>query len=147
MIPFIIALLSIVTANITINVIDKDILGISWEYAETETYKHVPGKYYELNATAISENNIILGAGNLLEWVVENKDSSIEEPLAEIIFERGRYFLLTKGLGEVIVTCKNLNGNVSKSFNALIYEAGAVVAYPKISASGANIDSNVYYGT
>ena len=39
MIPFIIALLSIVTANITINFIDKDILGIVWEYDETETKK------------------------------------------------------------------------------------------------------------
>ena len=37
MIPFIIALLSIVTANITINVIDKDILGIKWNYNEIET--------------------------------------------------------------------------------------------------------------
>lgn len=147
MIPFIIALLSIVTANITITVIDKDILGISWEYNDTETYKHVPNKYYELKATPISENNISLGAGNLLEWEVKNKDSNILEPLAEIIYQGGRYFLTTKGIGEVIVTCRNVNGNVSKSFNALIYEAGAVVAYPNISASGTNIDETVYYGT
>lgn len=147
MIPFIIALLSIVTANITINVIDKDILGIKWNYNEIETYKHVPGKYYELNATPITENNISYGAVNLLEWEVKNKDGSILEPLAEIIYQNGRYFLTTKGLGEVIVTCRNVNGNVSKSFTALIYDAGAVLAYPKVSASGTNIDSTIYYGT
>lgn len=147
MIPFIIALLSIVTANITITYIDKDIIGISWNYSETETYKHVPGKYYELNANAITESNTNLGSGNMLEWIVQNKDQSVAEALAEIVQRDGRYFLVTKGIGEVIVTCKNINGNVSKSFNALIYEAGAVVAYPTISNSGSNIDETIYYGT
>lgn len=147
MIPFIIALLSIVTANITINFIDKDILGIVWEYDETETFKHVPGKYHELKAEALTENNTTLGEGNLLEWEVQNKDSSIIEPLAEIVYQNNRYFLLTKGFGEVIVTCRNVNGNVSRSFTAFIYESGAVVAYPSISTSGASIDSTVYYGT
>ena len=147
MIPFIIALLSIVTANITISFIDKDILGIVWEYGETETYKHIPGKYYELKAQALTENNSTLGEGNLLEWVVQNKDSSVTEPLAEIVSRDNRYFLITKGFGEVIVTCRNINGNVSRSFTALIYESGAVVAYPVISSSGANIDETVYYGT
>lgn len=146
MIPFIIALLSIVTARITLTTIDKDIIRIDFDYSNNEIFKLDPDHYYELKAEAVAENGVTVALGNLLTWRVENKDSSILEPLAKIEEVNGRFFLITKAVGEVIVTCSNQSGNVSNYFTAYIYDNGVVVANPVINDSGTNIDTKIYYG-
>ena len=144
-IPFIISLLGIVTINVSINTFYGDITGIQWEYDEVEAFELKDTKYL-LKATPLNASNAPLDSGNGLIWSCENKDVTIEEPIAEIYYEKNNYYLQPNTEGEVIVTCSNLKGNIYRKMTAVIYTDGVVIITPEISGSQSNIDNNIYYG-
>lgn len=144
-IPFIISLLGIVTINVSINTFYGDITGIQWDYDEVEAFELNDTKYL-LKATPLNASNAPLDSGNGLIWTCENKDSTIEEPIAEIYYEKNNYYLQPNTEGEVIVTCSNLKGNIFRKMTAIIYTDGVVIITPTISGSQNNIDDDIYYG-
>ena len=148
LIPFIISLLGIVTINISINTFYGDISSIECDYDEIEAFELKEDKRYKLEATAKNSSNAPLDSGNTLIWTCENVDTTIEEKVAEIVYdeEEESYFLNPLNPGEAIVTCSNLKGNIFKKMTVIIYKDGVIIVKPKISGSQNNIDSNIYYG-
>ena len=112
-IPFIISLLGIVTINVSINTFYGDITGIEWEYDDVEAFQ-LNGSKYSLKATPLNASNAPLDSGNGLIWMCENKDVTIEEPIADIEFSNNTYYLVPHTEGEVVITCSNLKGNIFK---------------------------------
>ncbi len=145
LIPFVISFLSIVTINITFETFNSDLSSIEWNYKDIESFKITDGKYL-LEARGVTTSQTPLAPGNNLVWTIENKDSSIEKTLAEIIVENGQYFIKPLAEGEVIITCSNEKGNVFKKMTAILYKDGVVIVQPKILSSQNNIDSCIYYG-
>ena len=145
LIPFIISLLGIVTINVSFNFIETDIIAIKWNYKDVEGFK-IREEPYKLTATGEKHANAILASGNDLIWKVENKDDSILQPLAEIIYEDGNYYLKPLQEGEVLVTCSNEKGTVFKTMSVILYKTGAILVNQKVSSSQNNIDPKTYYG-
>lgn len=145
LIPFLIALLGVVTLNTTFNFIDNDILSIDWDYEDVEAFK-LSSELIPLNAKGVNEKNYPAGAGNALTWTIENIDPSDENVYAEIIKQGTKFYLKTLLCGSFKLTCSNEKGNVFRSMDVIVYENGAVIVKPLISASGNNIDSTIYYG-
>lgn len=145
LIPFVIALLSIVTINMTFQQFNSDISSIEWEYKNIESFKITDGRYM-LKAQGITTSSNPLAPGNNLVWTVENKNPEITEPLAEIVEENGNFYLVPKAEGEVIVTCSNEKGNVFRKMTAVLYKNGVIIVQPTVLASGSNIDDKIYYG-
>ena len=56
LIPFLIALLGVVTLNTTFNFIDNDILSIEWDYEDVEAFK-LSSELIPLNAKGVNEKN------------------------------------------------------------------------------------------
>lgn len=144
-IPFIISLLGIVTINVSINTFYGDISSIIWDYDEVEAIK-LSDENMILKATPVNSSNVALDQGNSLIWSCKNKDSSKTEPLAEIVYNNDRYELKTNFVGEVLVTCSNLKGNIYKTMTVIIYDTGAIILTPVVSSSLSNIDDTIYYG-
>ena len=145
LIPFLIALLGVMTINGTFNLIENDIVSIKWDYNDIEGFK-IQDDSYKLTATPLNVKNSQVGSGNDLVWNLENKDAS-EEVYAEITKdENNNYYLKAIKEGEVIITCSNEKGNVSKKMTAIIYENGVVIVNSKIKSSQNNVDSKIYYG-
>ena len=140
LIPFIIALLGIVTINTTYTFVDNDIIGIKWNYEDVEVFEK--GKEYILIAEGINEKNYPAGKGNGLVWSLD------DDSLGEIVIKNSLYYFIPKEVGECIITCSNEKGTVFKSMNAIIYEKGTsvVVITDKNKGSQNNIDPNTYYG-
>lgn len=145
LIPFLIALLGVVTINTTFSIIDNDIIRIDWDYLDTEAFEVRPSSYL-LTARGISEKDYPAGPGNMLVWSVKNKNANDEEVHAIVENKNNSYYLTAITPGEVIVTCANEKGNISKSFTALIYEGGYIIIRPKVLSSQNNIDQNIYFG-
>ncbi len=145
LIPFLIALLGVVTINTTFNFIDNDIIRIDWKYKDTEAFEVRPSGYL-LKASGVSEKDYPAGPGNKLVWSVSNKDETDKTEYAKIDIKGDNYYLVALIPGEVVITCQNEKGNISKSFKALIYEGGYIIVRPKIKNSQNNIDQNIYYG-
>ena len=147
LIPFVIALLGVVTINTTFSFIDNDIIGISWNYKDNMSFE-VSNAGYLLTAEGINEKNYPAGKGNNLIWRVANADSTLSEPLAEIVESGGNYYLKALKPGEVIVTCSNEKGNMYKNFFATLYTKGTnvITINTVITSSQQNIDSTIYYG-
>ena len=142
--PFLIALLCVVTAKTTDNTIDVDISFIEWNYDDMEAFK-ISTKLYNLSAVAVTQRDYKVKDGGNLKWTVANKDGS-NTPHAEVVYKSGRYYLRAVSAGEVVLTCSNVKGTVQRSFTAVIYEENAILFYPAVSSSGVSIDSTVYYG-
>jgi hypothetical protein len=144
--PFVVALLTMATTKIVANYIDNDIEGISWSYRANEGFKISDGSV-KLEATPIYDASKPLSAGNSLVWSVRNVSSSIsDDSHAKIEVRDEDYYLVPQSEGKVVVTCSNEKGNVSKSFNANIYEDGTIVINPVDGVSQSNIDPILYYG-
>ena len=82
LIPFLIALLGVVTLNTTFNVIDNDIVAIEWDYEDVEAFK-LSSSLIPLNATGVNQKNYPAGAGNALTWTVTNEDPDDTNVYAE----------------------------------------------------------------
>ncbi len=145
LIPFMIALLGVVTLNTTFHIIDNDIVAIEWDYDDVEAFK-LSNSLIPLNATGVNQKNYPAGAGNALTWTITNENETDTNVYAEIIKQGTQFYLKTLKSGRFNVTCSNEKGNVFKTMNVIIYETGAIIIKPLISASGTNIDPNIYYG-
>lgn len=142
-IPFIIGLLSFVSVIVLNNTVATDILDILWDYPENEGFKI--GSDYLLKAEAKVDPNLILASGNELTWRIKNSDE--DDPVAKIIYKEdyGTYYFSPIKLGECKVICSNVRGTKEKSFNAIVYDKGAVLINPKNKGSEENIDGTRYY--
>ena len=144
-IPFMIAILGVVTINTTFTFIDNDIIGIEWDYEDTEVFKMSDG-LYPLTARGINQKNYPAGAGNNLVWSIRNQDLTDENVYAEIVHQQGQYYLKTIAPGNIVITCSNEKGNVFRSMNAIVYQDGVVVINKVQKASQRNIDQTLYHG-
>ena len=68
LIPFLIALLGVVTINTTFNMIDNDILSIKWDYDDMEGFQ-LSDTLYELKATGVNQKDYPTSMGNAWEGV------------------------------------------------------------------------------
>lgn len=142
-IPFIISLLTFTSIVLADIIVASDILDIAWDYRETEGYKIDEEHTYPLKATAVTSENQILAQGNELVWYLTDN----EEEAAEIIEDgEGNYSLSAKQEGEVRVVCSNAKGNVSKSFQAVIYHDGAVIINPTLKGTGQQVENLRNFG-
>lgn len=144
-IPFMIAILGVVTINTTFTVIDNDIIGIDWEYKNTEVFKVSDGMY-PLSAEGINQKDYPAGPGNNLVWSIRNKDSNDTEVYAEIVEVEGQFFLKPIKDGKVVITCSNEKGNVFKSMTAIIYTKGVVNINRSESGTSQSIEGIIYQG-
>lgn len=144
MIPFIIAILGIVTINTTFNLIENDILGIDWDYNDMEAFR-LSDSEYQLKANPIIQSKYPASSGNHLIWTVENKDTT-EDSHAEVVEKGGKYYLKTLSVGEVVITCANAKGNVFRQMTGVIYDNGVILVNAKNESSQNNIDQTIYYG-
>ena len=144
LIPFLIALIGAAAVKTTYKLIENDIIDINWKYDDTEGFE--VDKKILLEATYVAQKDYELSPGNELEWVIENKDKTDSETHGTISQEDDKFYLNTLSIGDVIITCKNKKGNVSKSMNAIIYDQGVILINPEIKSSQSNIDSTIYYG-
>lgn len=146
LIPFLIALLGVITINTTFNIVDNDIVGIKWNYKDLEVFEK--DAEYLLTAEGINEKNYPAGKGNNLVWKIQNIDPNDETVYGEIIEKNSYNYFLPKIAGECILTCSNEKGNVFKSMKVIIYEKGTsiITVIDQNKSSQSNIDPNLYYG-
>ena len=146
LIPFLIAILGVVTITSTFNMVDADIASIEWGYRDVEGFKltNNPDGYL-LHAEGVNQRGSE-AINNKLKWNVINKYNGEEEHAEIIPDSNGMTHLITKSVGEVIVTCSNEKGNVYRSMTVIIYESGAVLINTDIKLSGSNIDPTLYIG-
>lgn len=144
LIPFVIAILGVVTISRTYNLVDADIVAIEWDYSDVEGFQLIDGGSYALYARGVNQRGQT-AQNNTLVWEVHNKDGE-EAPHAEIIYNRDRAMLKVLSVGEVTITCHNENGNIFKTMTGVIYKEGAVLISSLIKTSGNNIDPIIYYG-
>ena len=88
LIPFLIALLGVVTINTTHQFVENDIIGIKWSYEDVEVFQK--DKEYLLIAEGINEKNYPAGKGNNLIWSIS--DSSF----GEIVIKNSLYYFIPK---------------------------------------------------
>ena len=143
--PFVISLLGLTAINLTFNIFENDILSIEWDYEDVEGFKVDEEGQYLLTAKAISDTNYP-SKGNELIWTLKNRDTNDEEEHARILQESGKYYLKAISEGEVIITCSNYKGNITKSMIGVIYQTGLVVINPLISGSQNNVNETIHYG-
>lgn len=145
-IPFLVSTLTIVTVNVTYNMVDVDISYIEWNYDDIEAFM-VTDTLYPLNAVGVNQRRVDVGKGNELIWSVKNVDGT-SSPYAQVLHENGRYYLKTLSNGDVEVSCSNQKGNVSRSFRVIVYTDGAIIISSDIPSSKyGKIDSTEYFGT
>jgi len=143
--PFVISLLGLTAINLTFNIFENDILSIEWDYEDVEGFKVDEEGKYLLTAKAISDTNYP-SKGNELIWTLKNRDTNDEEEHARILQESGKYYLKAISEGEVIITCSNYKGNITKSMIGVIYQTGLVVINPLVSGSQNNVNETIHYG-
>lgn len=144
--PFIISLFGLTSINMTFNIFDNDIIDIEWDYDDVQGFKVSEDKTYPLKAKAISDSKYPSKA-NGLKWSLKNKDGSDNEYASINVDESTRsYYLSAISEGEVIITCSNEKGNVSRSMTAIIYENGFVAMNPIVGSSQNNVSERLYYG-
>ena len=88
LIPFMVAILGIVTVSLTYQTVDVDISHIEWEYDDLEPFKLTnitSGNMYELKAKGVNAGNYEVSKGNDLVWKVRNEDITDTEIYAEIV--------------------------------------------------------------
>lgn len=155
-VPFIIGLLTFVSIIALENFVYADIVDIKWKYKDEEAFK-ISNEGYLLEATPVVNNeDLVIGEGNELVWtisnnVIENDNSESKfvakiEEVKENDGESSNFYLLALNEGECVISCRNEKGTVEKSFNAKIYDKGAITINPVRKGSGFNIDSKRYFG-
>ncbi len=143
LLPFLLGLLGVYVLSRNFAYIAKDILGIEWDYSSFESFKINTDTL--LKANALIDSNAELAYGNDLVFSVTDLDYK-ETEIASIEKKSDGYHLKAKEEGEIIVSCHNEKGNVSRSFKALIYDKVAFAFYPSFPLSGENIDPTLYVG-
>lgn len=140
-IPFVIGLISFVSVVLLNINVASDISGINFSYRDQEGFK-IRDAGYELKATPIMDDILILAPDNELTWYIkENTDvAKIEED------ESNNYYLYALKEGECTVVCSNIKKSVEREFKAVIYENGTILINPKYSSSGQQVEPTRYFG-
>lgn len=140
-IPFVIGLISFVSVVLLNINVASDISGINFSYRDQEGFK-IRDAGYELKATPIMDDVLILAPDNELTWYIkENTDiAKIEED------ESNNYYLYALKEGECTVVCSNIKKSVEREFKAIIYENGTILINPKYSSSGQQVEPTRYFG-
>ena len=94
LIPFLIALLGVVTINTTFHFIDNDIIAIQWDYDDTEAFQ-LQDNLYLLEAVGVNQKNYPAGAGNTLVWSIRNRNIEDDNVYGEIVKQDQHYYLKT----------------------------------------------------
>ncbi len=144
LLPYVIALLGVITVNLTFKVFPNDIAYIEWEYSDIEAFKLGDARY-PLRAVGVTTSNFPLAEGNELVWAVKNSDGDAQ-PHASIEYDNGSYYLRTHSEGEVYLTCSNAKGNITRRTTVIIYKNSVIFARTKIQSSQNNIENTLYYG-
>ena len=140
-IPFVIGLISFVSVVLLNINVASDISGINFSYRDQEGFK-ISDAGYELKATPIMDDVLILAPDNELTWYIkEDTDvAKIEED------ESNNYYLYALKEGECTVVCSNIKKSVEREFKAIIYENGTILINPKYSSSGQQVEPTRYFG-
>ncbi len=140
-IPFVIGLISFVSVVLLNITVASDISGIDFDYREQEGFK-IRDAGYELKATPVVSDILILAPDNDLMWYVkeETNVAKIEED------EENNYYLFALEEGECTVVCSNVKKSVQREFKAIIYENGTILINPTRTQSGQQVESTRYYG-
>lgn len=140
-IPFVIGLISFVSVVLLNINVASDISGINFSYRDQEGFK-IRDAGYELKATPIMDDVLILAPDNELTWYIkEDTDvAKIEED------ESNNYYLYALKEGECTVVCSNIKKSVEREFKAIIYENGTILINPKYSSSGQQVEPTRYFG-
>ncbi|MBQ8504944.1 MAG: hypothetical protein IJ492_01650 [Clostridia bacterium] len=143
--PFLISTLTIVSVNMTYDLVDIDISYIEWDYEDVMAYQ-ITDELIPLKAVGVNQRHNQVSEGNNLVWKVVNQDGT-EDPYAVIVKQQDSYFLQTVKEGDVVVTCSNQKGNVSRSFNCIVFKNGYISIRPAIANSRVGkVDNTIYYG-
>ncbi len=143
LLPFIISILFFVTSSFLFTTISGDITNIVWEYKNQESFSVSTGRV-ELDATPILANNQE-DVDATLVWSVVNANPN-EENHAEIQVIDDISYLVFLSEGEVIVSCTNSSGNITKSFRAKLFSGSIVTINTLRSRSYQSIEKKDYYG-
>ena len=145
MIPFLISTLTIVSVNMTYDLVDVDISYIEWDYEDIVAYQ-ITNELIPLKAKGVNQRHNEVSSGNNLVWTVTNQDGSTD-PYATIVKQGDNYFLKTLLEGDVTVTCSNQKGNVSRSFSCIVFKDGYISIRPAIANSRVGkVDETIYIG-
>lgn len=145
LLPYVIALLGVIAVNITFKAFQNDISHIEWEYGDTVTYQIREDARYPLQATGVNASNLPLAEGNQLVWSVQNADGT-EDPYAKVMEEGGQYYLVPLSEGDVIITCSNQKGNVTRRTNGIVFRDCLLYLETEIQSSQNQVDPTIYYG-
>lgn len=139
-IPFIIGLLTFVSV-VLLNITVSGSLIISLPYKNNEGFK-LREEPYLLEANVSVSDELVKPDNMNVIWSISG-DSEI----ATLTQDNNNFYLNTLSEGEVTLTCspEKALGN-SVSFNAIIYENGAVIINPIRSSSGQQVENVRYYG-
>lgn len=139
LVPFIIAILSAGVITGALNLVERDIIGIGWEYNQAIAVKK--DQQILLKAYGISDKNYPVTDVKLVWSIKDDGTSSMK--IAEIVDNK-----YLKGIndGRTTLHCSNESGTIGKNIEVVVYSTSAIVISPKIKSSKANIDSNIYYG-
>lgn len=141
--PFIFSLLFFVASNILFTRIDGDVSNIVWEFKNHEGFA-LKDIEVELKATPITYDNQEQ-VDMTLYWSCRNIDDS-ETPHAYVDVREEKSYLVFVDIGDIEVKVSNVNGNISKTFNATIYEDGVILLNTLRNRSFNKIDPLDYYG-
>ena len=140
-IPFIIAILGFVNVVVLKNTMEVNLTSIDWEYNDNEAFK-IQDEGYLLKASPVYDKNFKLADGNSLVWEVTNVNED-ELDHASIESNNSSFYLKAISEGDVIVKCRNEKNSISNTFNAHIYENGAIIINNKKSPSSSQMISKV----
>ena len=140
-IPFIIAILGFVNVVVLKNTMEVNLTSIDWEYNDNEAFK-IQNEGYLLKASPVYDKNFKLADGNSLVWEVTNVNED-ELDHASIESNNSSFYLKAISEGDVIVKCRNEKNSISNTFNAHIYENGAIIINNKKSPSSSQMISKV----
>ena len=105
-------------------------------------HKNTKKPSYLLKASPVYDKNFKLADGNSLVWEVTNVNED-ELDHASIESNNSSFYLKAISEGDVIVKCRNEKNSISNTFNAHIYENGAIIINNKKSPSSSQMISKV----
>jgi len=163
--PFVVALIGIVSLNLTFRANYSDLVSIDWSFRSLEAVS-LEADMVEVTASPVVSSSAKLAPGNdKLRYTLINKDSNNTDTLAHLIYngkavevsEDGSSTILVDSAtrvyvkplqkGEVILKVENEKGNVSTNTEFILYKTGIIFFNSVIPNSQNNIDTYLYYGT
>lgn len=142
-IPFLVSTLTIVSVNLTYNLIDVEVAYLSCDYKqEGKGVNPVKcGETFYLKATPVNNRNADVSKNNKLIWTSSN------EECAKVVEENGRYKFTGVNSGDAIITCTTESGKANWNFLFTVYDKGMITVSSAVPQSNyAAIDTTDYFG-